>query len=583
MKGLFGRSGVLSDRQEALLEELRGLLTQLVEALGRFGADVIPGDTKALRDTLAHLDELFLLVVAGEFNSGKSSFVNALLGAPVMPEGVTPTTDQITLLHYADAPEENLREAYLLERGYPAEVLRQISIVDTPGTNAVIRRHEELTREFIPRADLVLFTTSADRPFTESERAFLELIKAWGKKIVLVLNKIDILKPNEQAQVLEFVRSNAYSLLGTVPEIFPVSARLAQQSRQNDDPAVWEASRFDAIERYIIETLDTEERVRLKLLSPLGVGQHLSSKYLAVANERLHTLQDDFGALDNVDRQLNLFRDDLAGDFQYHLNEVLQILNDLELRGLDFFDEYLRLGRVPDLVRSERIRVAFEQEVLQDTPQQVETRVHALIDWMIEKNLRLWQSVMDYVGQRRTAQRHNGVIGDVGGAFDYNRGALLDSVGRTAREVVATYDREIEGQVLVEDVRASITATAIVEVGALGLGALLVTVFHTALLDFTGILAAVVVGVGGFYLLPAKRRQAKRDFRNRIAELRDQLSESLRRQFERETEQSLARIREAIGPYTRFVRSQREQLSEVQQIFTDVDTKLSRLRADIEK
>lgn len=582
MKGLFGRARVLTEQQEELLDELRKLLTDLEAALSRFGADVTQSDLRALRDTLAHLDELFLLVVAGEFNSGKSSFVNALLGAPVMPEGVTPTTDRITLLHHADQPTENLKEAYLMERGYPSEVLRQISIVDTPGTNAVIRRHEELTRDFIPRADLVLFATSADRPFTESERAFLELIKAWGKKIVMVLNKIDILQPNELQQVLDFVRTNATSLLGTTPEVFALSARLAKQAREADDPALLERSRFGAIESYILDTLDEEERVRLKLLSPLGVAQRLTNKYLAVAEERLTTLQDDFSALDNIDRQLALYREDLSGDLQYHVNEVVQILDDMEKRGMEFFDEYLRIGRIPDLVRGERIRQAFEDEVIADVPHQIEQRVQGLIDWMVEKNLRVWQSIMDYIGQRRTSQKHNGVIGEVGGAFDYNRGALLESVGRAARQIVATYDREAESQNLVDNVRASIAATAITEVGALGLGALLITIFHTALLDFTGILAATLVAVGGFYLLPAKRREAKKEFRNRVAELRTQLNDNLRRQFERELELSMGRIREAIGPYTRFVRSQREQLGDVQKIFSDLEVDLGRLRGRIE-
>ncbi|MBC8076976.1 MAG: dynamin family protein [Chloroflexales bacterium] len=574
---------MLTERQAVLLDSLRALLTQLDAALVSFGADVAPGDARALRDTLAHLDELFLLVVAGEFNSGKSSFINALLGATVMPEGVTPTTDRITLLRYGDQPAEVLREAALLERDYPADILRQLTIVDTPGTNAVVRRHEELTRDFIPRADLVLFTTSADRPFTESERTFLELIKTWGKKIVLVLNKIDILQPKELDQVLEFVRSNAYDLLGTHPEIFPVSARLAQQARSSDNPQALEQSRFAAVERYIVETLDEEERVRLKLLSPLGVAQHISGKYLTVARERLATLQDDFAALDNIERQLALFRQDLGGDLQYHINEVTQILGDMELRGMEFFDEHIRIGRIVDLVRGDRMRDSFEREVVADVPQQIEARVQALIDWMVEKNLRVWQGVMDYIGQRRNAQQRGGMIGEVGGAFDYNRQALLDSVGRTAREIVLTYDREVESQNLVDDVRASIAATAIVEAGAVGLGAIVIAVAQAAWLDVTGVLMATLVAVGGFYLIPAKRRDAKKNFRERVTELKGQLSESLRRQFESEQEQSMARIREAIGPYPRFVRAQREQLTEVQGLFADLDASLARFRGEIDQ
>ena len=88
----------------------------------------------------------------------------------------------------------------------PLDLLRTINIVDTPGTNAVRREHEALTREFVPRSDLVLFVTSADRPFTESERAFLQSIRDWGKKIVLVVNKVDLLRDDEaREQVRAFV------------------------------------------------------------------------------------------------------------------------------------------------------------------------------------------------------------------------------------------------------------------------------------------------------------------------------------------------------------------------------------------
>src|SRR5262249_32035161 len=104
--GLLSRKKVLTERQEALLDEERRALTALRVAPARFGADVAPSDTRALADTIAHLDELFLLVIAGEFNSGKSSFINALLGDKVVPEGVTPTTDRITLLRYGAEPTE---------------------------------------------------------------------------------------------------------------------------------------------------------------------------------------------------------------------------------------------------------------------------------------------------------------------------------------------------------------------------------------------------------------------------------------------------------------------------------------------
>ena len=97
----------------------------------------------------------------------------------------------------------------------------------------MLREHEALTREFVPRSDLVLFVTSADRPFTESERAFLETIRDWGKKIVVVVNKVDILeRPERRREVVAFVSENARALLGSSPEVFPVAGApgLARQA-----------------------------------------------------------------------------------------------------------------------------------------------------------------------------------------------------------------------------------------------------------------------------------------------------------------------------------------------------------------
>ena len=218
------------------------------------------------------LDDLFLIVVVGEFNSGKSAFVNALVGAPVLEEGVIPTTAEIQLVRYGDAIATSRDQTGLRVATAPVELLRDLHIVDTPGTNAIVREHERLTRDFVPRADLVLFVTSADRPFTETERAFLDVLRDWGKKVVLVVNKIDILeRASEREEVVAFVRDSVNRLLGVVPEVFAVSARLAMRAKQGR-PKDWPGSGFEPLERYVQQTLDDGRRFQLKLANPLGVG-----------------------------------------------------------------------------------------------------------------------------------------------------------------------------------------------------------------------------------------------------------------------------------------------------------------------
>ena len=429
---------ILTGAEDELVREERRVLARLRTALVRF--DAAPEHQQALDRSIEQLDELFLLVIVGEFNSGKSAFINALVGTAVAPEGVTPTTAQINILEYGDTPGRHVREPHVHVVTAPAEILREIHIVDTPGTNAIIREHEAITAEFVPRSDLVLFVTSADRPFTETERAFLEQVRGWGKKIVIVVNKIDILAEPQIEEIRTFVSDNARRLLGLSPEIFPVSARLALRAKQGD-PAVWSASRFEALEQYIRETLDSPGRIRLKLLNPLGVGAALTDRHATAVKERAALLKDDFATLDEVERQLSVYQADLLRDFGFRIADLDRILLEMERRGQDFFDDTMRIGRVLDLLNRSRIQQGFEHQVVADVPQQIEHKVGELVDWLVDADLRQWQDVTKHLAARRRQHRDR-IVGDgETGRFHADRSRLIESVNRESQKVIDSFDR----------------------------------------------------------------------------------------------------------------------------------------------
>ena len=262
---------ILSDEQRELVAAERELLTEVRAALERI--EVAAEDRRALADSVRQLDELFLIVVVGEFNAGKSAFVNALLGEPLLAEGVTPTTAKIHLLTWGDTRSRQPVGAAGERITAPLEALRELSFVDTPGTNALDRVHEALTTDYVPRADLVLFVTSADRPLSESERQFLESIAGWGKKLVLLVNKVDILPSKASvAEVEAYIRDHARRLLDLEPPVLALSVRAARAAA--DGPGL-EASGLPAVERFLEATLAPAERVRLKLASPLGVADRV--------------------------------------------------------------------------------------------------------------------------------------------------------------------------------------------------------------------------------------------------------------------------------------------------------------------
>ena len=566
---------ILNEKQELLLTEERNLLIELRSILSRFG--ISNEDDQTLAQSTRQLDELFLLVIVGEFNAGKSAFINALLGQKILKEGVTPTTTQINLLRYGENLERIMEKENIHVIYAPAELLKEISIVDTPGTNAVIREHEEITTQFVPRSDLVLFITSADRPFTESERAFLEHIREWGKKVVVVLNKIDLFQDDQELdQVSTFITENALALFGIKPEVFPVSSRLALQAKLGESTA-WESSRFGLLEEYIQNTLDETGRIRLKFLNPLGVGKHLVEKYLSVIDSRLDLLRADFTTLEDVETQLAVYRDDMGRDFNYRMSDIGNVLYEMEQRGNDYFDETLRLGRVFDLINKDRIQREFTEEVVGDTPQKIERKVDEIIDWLVDSDLRQWQAVMEHLAERRRQHKER-IVGDaLGGSFHLDRQRLIEEVGHRANQVVETYDKEHEAQEIATNAQTAVAALAAAEVGAIGLGALIAALATTAAADITGVLLASLIAALGLFIIPARRRKAKEEMREKIGALRDDLYSSLSAQFEQEIERSLQRIQEAIAPYSRFVRAEQTKLSDTRTELGDIKQSLARL------
>jgi small GTP-binding protein len=571
---------LLDRKAEEQLTLARQVLADLRVELATVPATA--ADAETLADSIRQLDELFLLVVVGEFNAGKSAFINALAGERILDEGVTPTTSQIHLLRYGPARSNEVLASGIRVVAAPVEFLKDIHIVDTPGTNAIMREHERLTTEFVPRADFVLFVTSADRPFTETERVFIEAIRDWGKKIVIVVNKIDIFdREQDVEEVLAFVGNAAERALGTRPKIFPVSARLAGRAKQGE-PASWAASRFEALERYIHESLDERSRFRLKVASPLGVGDLLARRYLDVAESRLTLLRSDTATLDDIERELAQYRADIARGFELRMTAIEKVLLEMEARGHQYFDDTLRIGRVFDLVNRARVQREFEEKVVADAPQQIERRISEIIDWLVDQDFREWQAVSARLAARQREHGDRILGGAEIGSFHEDRARLLDSVGREAQRVVETYDRRRESELIADAARTAVAATAAVGAGAVGIGALVSVAATTAAADITGIVMASVVAVLGFFIIPARRRRARAEIRQKVSSLISELGKTIGAEFRRAQERSVQRFTDAVGPYSRFVRAERDRWEVHRSSLTALRSRISQALASLE-
>lgn len=530
--------------------------------------DATNEDMQLFSEALTHFDGMFLLVITGEFNAGKSTLINALLKNEVMQSGVTPTTDAITVLTWGAEPTERSTAAGVIERTEPVEVLRSVALVDTPGTNAILRHHQELTENYVPRADLVLFVTSADRPFTESERAFLELIASWGKKVLVVVNKIDILETEaERNQVLTYVAEHAKATIGEAVPVYGVAAR--------------KGTGLETLEAAIEERLSTE-RLALKLMNPVGIAKKLADKYAVQLANRAELLHADEQTLADIERQREHFGKDLRTGLKYYLNDLNDVINSIERRGHEFFDGNIRFRRVTKLLDTERTKREFEHTVIGEAEYEIDEALRRLVDWFIDRNVQFWEELMVFVNTRRSTDEVN-VIGEVGGRFQYDRQALVQSLQASTEESLKRFDRKEEARALAGRLQSAVVKSGILNVSGIGLSAAVLAFISGAALDITGIaIGAIMVGLG-FLVIPRQRERARRELSKKLAELRSSLATALTEQFNTELGNANQRLDAALSPYTRFVSSQLEHIRGLERELATQQDALATVAADIRR
>ena len=289
-------------------------------------------------------------------------------------------------------------------------------------------------------------------------------------------------------------------------------------------------------------------------------------------------MNEDRGTVLALENLVTGYERELNNELTPRLAQVENILNRLQQRGFDFFDSTLRLTNILQLTRGDQVRAQFEQQVLADVPQQIEARIQRLIDWLVEKNLQQWQLVMTYL-QRRQARYTEQIAGEAVASLDTRRRTLIDSVGKTAQTIVQTFDRDQEAHDLAVGVETAVAQVALLEVGAVGLGAWVVTALASSAADVTGLLAAGTLAIVGFFVIPYKRKQAKERFREKTTLLRDKLMQSLSTQFNHEVENVMTRLRDGVAPYTRFVRAESERVDKSQSELVELRACISALKA----
>ena len=258
-------AGLQADR--ARLEEI---IKRLHELTIRIGHEEMATTVSDLRNRIF---EPFMFVIVGEVKAGKSSFVNALLdtGEEIAKAAPQPMTDTIQQIIYGEERREVTVNPYLKKIFLPVDILREIAIVDTPGTNTIVEHHQEITEQFIPASDLIVFVFEAKNPYRQSAWDFFKYIHGdWRKKTIFVLQQKDLATEEELSVNLKGVADKARQEGIDDPRVYAVSAKQEQ--------AGVSISGFAPLRRYIAENITGGKAPRLKLNNSVLTAQTVNSR-----------------------------------------------------------------------------------------------------------------------------------------------------------------------------------------------------------------------------------------------------------------------------------------------------------------
>jgi small GTP-binding protein len=303
---------MIADRYLQLKNELENGLAGLI----KLGSEMqrSPEQLDTVQALLKDITQPLLFVVVGEVKSGKSSLLNALFGDEFAKVDVLPATDRVYIFRYGTEDKANDVSPKLTERYLPIPFLRDFNVVDTPGTNTMVKEHQMTTEEFMPRADIVLFVFSVANPWTQSNWEFLNFLqKTWLKNVIFVLQQIDLREPTEIEVIHRHLQDTAMRQLGFVPPIFAVSARKALLARTSglDKDRLWQESAFAQLEEQISFIVTESSTRMLKLRSTFQAARVVLDDLANEVRGHLEKISADEATLDRLDALLQTRRDQM--------------------------------------------------------------------------------------------------------------------------------------------------------------------------------------------------------------------------------------------------------------------------------
>ena len=487
---LSGEQQQLFDRSLETINKVEGLLVEAKVLFPEFSPD-----TQILKQQLANPFSIF---ICGEFNAGKSSLLNRLNSQDIADVGCLPTTKEI--------------------ESYQPEDFGGLVFIDSPGTNSIIEQHQELTENYLQQADIILFVTSVERPLSKSEQDFLTLVdRTWARKIIVAINKIDLVEEDEAREIREYVCQGLGKILAQMPPIFAVSAQTGVGVTE--------------LKNFLLAFLAEEEKIKLKLQGP----QNSLLVYLEQLEQQNQTIQSKLESekviFDRTSRRIEerleeynllfgIFRDNIDDLFTQLIEETNNLIDD----STGFLNVLKRKITKEDDLLEERLAKTLKQIQLDKNLQEI-----------------FQEATSTFLKYRDRITRE--AKEDLSTAIEISEDTIalpaIDTnnleVDEFAAKIKYAAEEGIEGFW-----RLGITAAAT------GFGGQLL--FSAASADTTAFLIAGLFGLMSFNALPRQRKKVKAELEQTYRNLQENYTKTLKDTLAAELNKCLQQFAEVIRP-----------------------------------
>lgn len=563
-------------------QHYRAIIDDIFQELHQLTADI---SNKKLADTVddirSRLNEPFLFVIVGEVKVGKSSFVNALLETDkeVCKVAPDPCTDTVQQIVYGDTEQIIPINDHLKKIVLPVDILKKIAIVDTPGTNAVIEHHTEITEKFIPMSDLIIFVFEAKNPYRQSAWQFFDFIsKEWRKKVIFVLQQADLID-DEDLEVNRNGLIRYATQRGIIdPQVFTVSAKRELKGEKT-------ISGFTDIRQFIRDSVTGGNNVRLKVQSLLDTSKNITDNIQQGIELRHQQLENDEHFRSKVDSLLNNAEAKSGKQVDHLIEKLLDEYDKITSLIQEDFEEGLGFFR---LMKNSVMSFFDNKYNLKEWANEIAKRLESNLKPALDRRLRegvvniadsirQMADIIDIEIQKNRAglKSNNQVFGDIA----EKRQEKLDKLHANIEVLVADTEEYVNTEMLK---KSSELVPNMATGGLLTVtGVLIASVIQGVVFDVTGgILSVLGLSVAGVWTA-MKRKKIVKEFESEIYKGRTKLKEEVEDKMKNYIKEIRIKIDNNFLEFDAFLDEEKRKLQRLTDRSTSIANKFKKLAREL--